>query len=192
MDVGYENEKFAGMRIKMSVAKRFRKFCKQFSKSQSMTLLAMLDFFEVNEVSPNERLGETVSSLKHQIQKRFNAVIAIIRDIEKSQTKPTTAMLQQLFEQASVDVEEEEFDFGTPELISENEELTYYRESYFKIQKEQLDTSNDLKLVLDNIKHVKGTFGSSYLKLELTEKEVEDLKQKLENVHNNNSTENWR
>lgn len=192
MDVGYENEKFAGMRIKMSVAKRFRKFCKQFSKSQSMTLLAMLDFFEVNEVSPNERLGETVSSLKHQIQKRFNAVIAIIRDIEKNQTKPTTAMLQQLFEQASVDVDEEEFDFGTPELISENEELTYYRDSYFKIQKEHLDTSNDLKLVLDNIKHVKSTFGSGYLKLELTEKEVEDLKQKLENVRNNHSTENWR
>lgn len=192
MDIEFEKERFVTLKLKSSVAKRFRKFCKQFSKSQSMTLLAMLDFFEVNEVSPNERLGETVSSLKHQIQKRFNAVIAIIRDIEKSQTKPTTAMLQQLFEQASVDVEEEEFDFGTPELISENEELTYYRESYFKIQKEQQDTSNDLKLVLDNIKLVKGTFGSGYLKLELTEKEVENLKQKLENVHNDNITENWR
>ena len=117
MDIGFEKERFETFKLKSSVAKKFRKFCKRFSKSQSMTLLAMLDFFEINEVSPNERLGETVSSLKHQMQKRFNAVIAIIRDIEKSQTKPTTAMLQQLFEQASTDIEEEEFDFGAPELI---------------------------------------------------------------------------
>lgn len=190
MDVGYENEKFAGMRIKMSVAKKFRKFCKRFSKSQSMTLLAMLDFFEVNEVSPNERLGETVSSLKHQMQKRFNAVIAIIRDIEKSQTKPTTAMLQQLFEQASTDVEEEEFDFGTPELISENEELTYYRDNYFKIQEQFNATHNHFEEVMDKMRYVKGNFGSSYFKLEITKEEYENLKQKLNNVRNHNSTTN--
>lgn len=190
MDVGYENEKFAGMRIKMSVAKKFRKFCKRFSKSQSMTLLAMLDFFEVNEVSPNERLGETVSSLKHQMQKRFNAVIAIIRDIEKSQTKPTTVMLQQLFEQASTDVEEEEFDFGTPELISENEELTYYRDNYFKIQEQFNTTHNHFEEVMDKMRYVKGNFGNSYFKLEITIEEYEILKQKLNDVRNDNSTEN--
>ncbi len=190
MDKGYENESFKNLSIKASVVKKFRKFCKRFSKSQSMTLLAMLDFFEINEVSPNERLGETVSSLKHQMQKRFNAVIAIIRDIEKSQTKPTTAMLQQLFEQASTDVDEEEFDFGTPELISENEELTYYRDNYFKIQEQFNTIHNHLEEVMDKVKYVKGNFGNGYFKLEITKEEYENLKQKLDDVHNHNGTAN--
>ncbi|CAL2104139.1 conserved protein of unknown function [Tenacibaculum sp. 190130A14a] len=190
MDKGYENEQFKNLSIKASVVKKFRRFCKRFCKSQSMTLLAMLDFFEINEVSPNERLGETVSSLKHQMQKRFNAVIAIIRDIEKSQTKPTTAMLQQLFEQASTDVEEEEFDFGSTELISENEELTYYRDNYFRIKEQFNITHNDLEKVMSKVKYAKGSFGNSYLRLEITKEEYETIKQKLEDVRNDNSTEN--
>ncbi|WP_299159268.1 BfmA/BtgA family mobilization protein [uncultured Tenacibaculum sp.] len=190
MDEGYEKEKFETFKLKASVAMKFRKFCKKFSKSQSMTLLSMMDFFEINEVSPNERLGETFSSLKHQIQKRFNAVIAIIRDIEKSQIKPTTAMLQQLFEQASTDVEEKEFDFGTPELISENEELIYYRENYFKIQEQFNTTHNHFEELMDKIKYVKGSLGSNYFKLEITREEYGNLKQKLNNVRNYNSTTN--
>ncbi|SIQ19311.1 hypothetical protein SAMN05421797_101999 [Maribacter ulvicola] len=154
-----------------------------------MTLLAMLDFFEINEVSPNERLGETVSSLKHQMQKRFNAVIAIIRDIEKSQTKPTTAMLQSLFEEASKE-SEEEFDFGTPELISENEELTYYRDNYYKTQEQFHTVHKHFEEVMDKVKYVKGNFGNSYFKLETTKEEYENLKQKLDDVHNHNSTTN--
>lgn len=189
MDIGFEKERFETFKLKSSVAKKFRKFSKKFSKSQSMTLLAMLDFFEINEVSPNERLGETVSSLKHQMQKRFNAVISIIRDIEKSQTKPTTAMLQRLFEEASNEVEEE-FDFGTPELISENEELTHYRDSYFKIQEQLNSTNGHFKELIDKVKYVKGSFGGSYFKLEITKDEYEKLKQKLEDVRNDNSPTN--
>lgn len=190
MSETYQKYQFSAISIKKKVASKFRRFSKKIARSHSDTLLAMLDFFEVNEVSPNERLGETVSSLKHQMQKRFNAVIAIIRDIEKSQTKPTTAMLQQLFEQASTDVEEEEFDFGTPELISENEELTYYRDSYFKIQEQFNATHNHFEEVMDKMRYVKGNFGSSYFKLEITKEEYEVIKQKLNDVRNDKSTTN--
>lgn len=83
--------------IKTSVADRFRKFCKKMSKSQSMTLLVMLDFFEYNDISPNEKMGPNMQTLENKINKRINAVIAIIKDIEKNHDKPTTAMLQSLF-----------------------------------------------------------------------------------------------
>src|SRR5690606_9697718 len=99
MDRGYEKERFEGLKIKASVAKKFRRFCKGLSKSQSMGLLCMLEFFEANGVSPEERMDETIASLKWLMKRRFNAMIAILRDIEKSQTKPTAAMLQALFEQ---------------------------------------------------------------------------------------------
>ncbi|MFD0836679.1 BfmA/BtgA family mobilization protein [Mariniflexile aquimaris] len=97
MDKGYEKERFEMLGIKVSVAKRFRKFSKKLSKSQSMTLLLMLDFFEENGISPNENIGPNMQTLESKIKKRIDAVIAIIKDIEKHHDKPTTAMLQSLF-----------------------------------------------------------------------------------------------
>ena len=46
-----------------------------------MALREMLDFFQVNELSPNERLGPSGRTLEANLKKRINAVIAIIRDI---------------------------------------------------------------------------------------------------------------
>jgi uncharacterized protein Yka (UPF0111/DUF47 family) len=97
MDKGYEKERFEKLGIKTSVAERFREFCKKLSKSQSMTLLLMLDFFEDNNISPNETLGPNMKTLESEIKKRINAVISIIKDIEKNHDKPTTAMLESLF-----------------------------------------------------------------------------------------------
>ena len=100
MDKGYEKERFESLKIKASVAKKFRRFCKKMSQSQSMTLQLMLDFFEKNGVSPNEAIGPQMQTLENLIKKRINGVIAIVKDIEKNQTKPTVAMMQSLFEQA--------------------------------------------------------------------------------------------
>lgn len=100
MDKGYENERFESVSIKTSVAQKFTKFCKKMSKSKSMTLLLMLEFFEENGISPYESIGPKIQTLEELIKKRINGVIAIMKDIEKNQTKPTVAMMQSLFEQA--------------------------------------------------------------------------------------------
>ena len=100
MDKGYEKERFESLSIKTSVAKKFNRFCKKMSKSKSMTLLAMLEFFEENGISPHESIGPKMQTLESMIKKRINGVIAIMKDIEKNQTKPTVAMMQSLFEQA--------------------------------------------------------------------------------------------
>jgi len=97
MDKGYEKERFESLSFKTSVAKKFNGFCEKMSLSKSMTLLSMLEFFEVNGISPNETLGPNMQTLESEIKKRINAVIAIIKDIEKNHDKPTTAMLQSLF-----------------------------------------------------------------------------------------------
>lgn len=98
MDKGYEKEGFEKLGIKISVAVKFRNFCKKTSKSQSMTLLLMMEFFERNELSPEDDLKPGLMETENRIKKRINALIAIIKDIEKNQTKPTMAMLQALFE----------------------------------------------------------------------------------------------
>tara|TARA_R110000868_G_scaffold145181_5_gene365316 strand:- start:3008 stop:3418 length:411 start_codon:yes stop_codon:yes gene_type:complete len=103
MDKGYEKERFETLKIKSSVARKFKQFSKRMSKSQSMTLLLILDFFEVNGISPSESIGPQMVTLEYKlgmlIKKCMNGMIAILKDIEKYQTKPTVAMLYSLFEQ---------------------------------------------------------------------------------------------
>ena len=66
-----------------------------------MTLKLMLDFFENNSLSPFESLGTNMTTLESSIKKRINSVIAIVKDIEKNQTKPAVAMLHSLFQQTT-------------------------------------------------------------------------------------------
>ena len=105
MDIGYENEGFSTIQFKSSVAEKFRAFSKRMGLSNTMTLTKMLDFFELNEISPMERLGPSNRTLENELKKRMNAIIAIIKNIEKSQTKPTTAMLESLFAEANTEKE---------------------------------------------------------------------------------------
>lgn len=88
MDNGYEKEEFTTISFKSSMAKKFRIFSKKMGASNSMTLLMMLDFFETNNVSPKESIGSTVHTLENLIKKRVSAVIAILRDMEKTRPDP--------------------------------------------------------------------------------------------------------
>ncbi|WP_229719407.1 BfmA/BtgA family mobilization protein [Winogradskyella schleiferi] len=88
---------FTGIRFKKETAKRFQTFSRTHFKSHTEAMSTMLDFFFYNEISPKEKLGPTGRTIEAKLLKRINAVIAIMRDMEKSQTKPTTAMLQSLF-----------------------------------------------------------------------------------------------
>ena len=60
----------------------------------------MIEFFESNGISPKESIGPQMQTLESLIKKRINGVIAIMKDIEKNQTKPTVAMMQSLFQEA--------------------------------------------------------------------------------------------
>ena len=91
-------DSFIGIRFKKETAKRFQEFSRTHFKSHTEALETMLDFFFHNEISPKEKLGPTGRTIEASIKKRINAVIAIMRDMEKSQTKPTVAMLESLFQ----------------------------------------------------------------------------------------------
>lgn len=100
MDEDYKKEQFETLKIKSSVAKKFRRFSRAISKSQSISLLLMMEFFEDNGISPAESMGPKMQTLENLVKKRINGVIAILKDIEKGQTKPTVAMMQSLFREA--------------------------------------------------------------------------------------------
>ncbi len=91
-------DSFIGIRFKKETAKRFQEFSRTHFKSHTEAIATMLDFFFYNEISPKEKLGPTGRTIEAKLLKRINSVIAIIRDVEKTQTKPTAAMIQSLFQ----------------------------------------------------------------------------------------------
>lgn len=191
MDKGYEKERFESLSIKTSVVQKFRNYCRNISESQSMALLHMIQFFESNGLSPHDNLDGTISSLKGLFGKRFNGLVAIIKSIEKSQTKPTAVMLQSLLEETiTIEKEQESNEFETPKLITENEELTYYRNLYYKTQEQYSSLKYDIATIIKNLKYVKGSFGPGHFKLDITKEEFIELKQKLKDVYHDNSSEN--
>lgn len=97
MDNSFKNEGFSNIKIKNSIAKKFRSFALKNKESNSMTLSQMLEFFEKHQLSPDDEIPNHLIKVEKRILKRINAVIAIIKDIEKTQTKPTLGMLQALF-----------------------------------------------------------------------------------------------
>ena len=91
-------DSFIGIRFKKETAKRFQTFSRTYFKSHTEAMATMLDFFFYNEISPKEKLGPTGRTIEASLKKRINAVIAIMRDMEKTQTKPTVAMIESLFQ----------------------------------------------------------------------------------------------
>jgi len=195
MDIGYEKEPFETLKIKTSVVKKFRRYCRSISKSQSMSLLVMIEFFEDNGISPKESIGPHIQALANLIKKRNNAVIAIMKDIEKTQTKPTNAMINLLFKEAEEDEEEEEqilleevlSDGISEEQFTEHKELEYYHNQYFETKSKFNDLKDDFEMVLKKTKYIRNNFGIGHFRLEITKEEFENLKNKLEHVHHNNS-----
>ncbi|VVV00957.1 BfmA/BtgA family mobilization protein [Mesonia oceanica] len=184
---------FSGINIKKDIAERFRAFSKDISKSHSETLEAMLNFFKWNNLDPNDNLGVKTDATK----KRINALIAIVRNIEKQQTLPTKAMLDTLFQEMNkVDEEEkeaEQFDFGTPEPFSRDSELEHYKNRYEQMQQKLNTYRNNTKNLLEHLSYVKGTFGKGYYKLNMNTEELEHLKEelnkKINNVHHHHRSE---
>ena len=95
-----KTDSFITIRFKRETAKRFQEFSRKNFKTHTEALATMLDFFFYNEISPKEKLGPTGRTIEQSLKKRMNAIIAIIRDMEKNKANPTLALLQSLFEEA--------------------------------------------------------------------------------------------
>ena len=155
-----------------------------------MTLRHMVNFFELNGVSPEDNLGTTITSLKRQITQRTSAVIAIIKNIEKIHHQPTTAILQSLFEEtANLEKEEEVFDFEPPELSSENDELEYFKKAYRQSQEANQQKNQAAEALFKKLVFVRNSFGNGHFRLNMTKEQIALLKQKLTDVHHDNSPE---
>tara|TARA_B100000678_G_scaffold130633_1_gene109200 strand:+ start:1171 stop:1767 length:597 start_codon:yes stop_codon:yes gene_type:complete len=195
MENQYQKYRFSAISIKKEVADRFRKFSRELSLSNTDTMEAMLNFFSYNNLLPSDDLGIKSDTTR----KRINALIAIVRNIEKQQTLPTKAMLDALFQeitQVQHDEEEEDFfegfndggsekdgekeifnpDTGNNKELTRDEQLLYYQNRYTEMQQELSHYKNLLLQLSGQLRYTKNTFGKDFYKLEISPEEFEKLR----------------
>ncbi len=173
---------FNTIRLKKKTIDKFKKYSKKTSPSYSETLDFMIAFFEDNNLSPYDTLKPTHASLTNILNKRMDAIVSVLRNVEETQLKPTKKLLESLFEEMETkpDPVDEDFGFGTPKLITENEELIYYREASLKYNEKLTQIRYRLGDVLKNMRLVKNTLGANHYSLKLTIEQYNAIKEKLE------------
>ena len=176
---------YANINVRAKVAKRFRTFSKKVARSHAEALTAMMDFFEWHNYTPYQRFGKDVIAGQKKNRKRIDAVIAIIKSVEKSQNVPIMnieAMLKSLFK--------EEIKKYAPKLLepkpvakssqkSKEEKTTVSRIDYDRSQEKLSETKDRLRYVLDQIELVSNRFGKDFLKIEITREELARFKRGL-------------
>ena len=130
-----------------------------------------MDFFEWHGISPFSRFAKQISQEEEKTRKRINALIAIIRDIEIHQTKPTTEMLLSLFGEKMKEEEEP--------ILVEKKFVKLTRDEWNEKEKtvpkaKYDDLKSDLKQerartfsLLKEISYVKNRLGKDYHKIDI-------------------------
>ena len=180
--------KYLALNLKASVVKRFRSFAKKMAGSQSEALEKMIDFFEWHGFKPNDRFVDSILEEIRKNRKRTEANIAILRDIEITQTKPNNVMLLSLFgesiRQEKPIKREKKLVKNDSEKKEEEIEITVPKIRYERLAEKLNLTVRDFQYVLENTTIVKKGFGKSYIRLEITEEELERYRRGLKNTSN--------
>lgn len=206
-DAGYD---FTNLTIKKLTARHFREFARGLERTNTDVLQEMIYFFEGYKISPYDTLDSHLERVENTFKKRLNAMISIIKDIEKRKMDPTHEMLQLLFEEArgqaeilnekhkpagikGMELPQPSFEKHEALIKAQQREpidgYTYYREQYVEQQKRLLHLQRMWQKALKDSKYVSPTFGSGYVRLELTQSEYETLKQQVY-VSDHHTTEN--
>ena len=148
-------------------------------KTHTEAMECMLNYFEENKVSPYESLGPKITTLEHLIKKRFDGLIAIIKNIEKHQSKPLLAIMQSLLQETP---EKEPILLESKlwerlEAKSKNEtivdpsasEIIYHKNEKLRIEKELKQVRQDLQFILKKVVVVLTNFGRPYNRLNQSE-----------------------
>src|SRR5690606_5732033 len=167
-------------------ATRFRSYSKRFNKSHSEVLDGMMGYFKENNLDPfgegTKIILESIKKLEVKMMKKFDRIIAIIKNMEKTSIRPTYEMVLILYEayvkdgrkprQKPVQIQEERMDFLEP------------RNTVSKVEHDRmLQEFNEYKKhcneILNRVEKVEPMMGKPYLKINMGIGDFESLKHRL-------------
>jgi hypothetical protein len=171
---------FKAIRLRIRTIERYKGFSRKMTKSYSETLEVIMDFFEWHGISPFSRFASQIVKEEEKTRKRIDAVIAIIKDIEKNQTKPTTAMLLSLFGEKLEEEEEpvlveKKFVKLTRDEWNEKEE-TVPKMKYQRLEQKHYSDLEKILETLNKVEKIEPRFGKPYLKIDMSPMELATLK----------------
>ncbi|WP_282160919.1 BfmA/BtgA family mobilization protein [Ulvibacterium marinum] len=172
---------YSAISIKADVAVSFRRYSKQFSKSNSEVLRRMMVFLQWNGLNPFDNTIEKIVSAIEMNRKQIEYLISIIKNIEKTQTKPTYEMVKILFEAHCKNKEatrKEKLFIPKPKIREVEEKVP--KIFHERKQQEFKDYKMDCQKLLEKIELVEPTFGKPYLKVDLSQGEYEKLRRQLD------------
>ncbi|MGW9685813.1 BfmA/BtgA family mobilization protein [Flagellimonas sp. 2504JD1-5] len=177
---------YSTINLRTEVAKRFRRFSKKVAPSHSEALKKIMDFFEWNGLNPSD---ESVNKILDEIRKnrkrtevaikRTESSIAIIRNIEITQTRPSNAILALLLGEAPQKkriAKAEPRPKSVPPQEKEQIEVMVPKRRLERVEWKLQSLREEFSYVMENVRKVKSTFGKDYLKIEITEGEWERFK----------------
>ncbi|RIV72634.1 BfmA/BtgA family mobilization protein [Flagellimonas aequoris] len=177
---------YSNITVKKETAIRFRSYSKRFNKSHSEVLDGMVQYFKENNLDPfgegTKIILDGIKKLERQMMKKFDRLIAIIKNMEKTSIRPTYEMMLILYEayvkdgrkprREPVQIQEERKDFLEP------------RNTVPKVQHDRmLQEFNEYRKhcneILNKVEKVEPMMGKPYLKINMGIGEFEKLKYHL-------------
>jgi len=177
---------YSNITIKKETATRFRTFSKRFNKSHSEVLDGMMQYFKENKLDPfgegTKIILDSIKKLERQMMKKFDRLIAIIKNMERTSIRPTYEMVLILYEAyvkdgrkpkpEPVKIQEERKDFLEPRN-------TVPKVKHDRILKEFESYKKHCNEILNSVEKVEPIMGKPYLKINMGIWDFESLKHQL-------------
>ena len=177
---------YSNITVKKETATRFRTYSKQFNKSHSEVLDGMIQYFKKNNLDPfgegTKIILESIKKLEQKMMKKFDRLIAIIKNMEKTSIRPTYEMMLILYEAyvkdgrkpkpEPVQIQEERMDFLEPRN-------TVPKTEHDRMQQEFKEYKKRCNEILNSVEKVEPMMGKPYLKINVGIKDFESFKYQL-------------
>ncbi|MFD2099138.1 BfmA/BtgA family mobilization protein [Flagellimonas iocasae] len=177
---------YSNITVKKETARRFRSYSKKFSKSHSEVLDGMIQYFKENNLDPfgegTKIIIDSIKKLELKMMRKFDRIIAIIKNMEKTSIRPTYEMMLILYEAyvkdgrkprpEPVQIQEERKDFLEPRN-------TVPKIEHDRILQEFKDYKEHCNEILNSVEKVEPMMGKPYLKINMGIRDFESLKHQL-------------
>ena len=174
---------FNTIRLRRKTLEEFKMYSKKTSPNYSETLEFMIAFFKDTGLSPYDTISNPFLASMIVINRRFDYIIALLKNIEKTQLIPTREMLESLFqgvekERQPLYIERTKEEIESSKTATEKL-MDQYANQYEETRDQLLETRKYMIHLLDNITYVKSTFGKDFYRLDISKEKIEEIKTKF-------------